>query len=213
MYCSKCGSKVGENASFCHNCGNPIHMTNVSNPNPKSTEAEFTALSKKFNIRFPFRFIIAYGIEWLGIIISLFSPICAYYYERRGEIDVSHYCTVFGGSWAYINSNYDSISIPEKGHHYAQFFAIIFLAIAILCLLMAILKKRYVLGHLITVSAYVLYSYLTLSTARNYFTHLDGENIKFTGMYIFATALIVISLFLIIIFSAGIKSINRNKTA
>ncbi len=213
MYCSKCGSKIKEYASFCHNCGNSINAKTASNPNPKSTGDERKAFSKNINIKLPFRFIIAYGIEWLGIIISLFSPICAYYYEHRGEIDISHYCTVFGGSWAYINSNYDPVSIPEKGHHYAQFFAIIFLSIAIMCLLMAILKKRYISGHLITVCAYALYSYLTLSTARKYFTHLDGENIKFTGMYIFATVLIVISLFLIIILSASTKVLNGNKTA
>ncbi|MGN0580940.1 MAG: zinc-ribbon domain-containing protein [Ruminococcus sp.] len=210
MYCSKCGSKVEENTSFCHNCGNSLYAKTASNPNPQSTKDEFKDLSKNINIKFPFQFIITYGIEWLGIIISLFSPICAYYHEYRGKIDISNYCTVFGGSWAYINSNYDPISTPEKGHHYAQFFAIIFLAIAILCLLIAILKKRYVSGHLITVFAYVLYSYLTLSTARKYFTHLDGENIKFTGMYIFATVLIGISLLLIMFFSARMKS--RNKT-
>ena len=115
----------------------------------------------------------------------------------------------------YCNFSISSILSPviSATSSFELFLLNSFLAIAILCLLMAILKKRYILGHLITVSAYVLYSYLTLSTARNYFTHLDGENIKFTGMYIFATALIVISLFLIIIFSAGIKSINRNKTA
>ncbi len=75
---------------------------------------------------------------------------------------------------------------------------------------MAILKKRYVLGHLITTSAYALYSYLTLSTARKYFTHLDGENIKFKKMYIFAAALIVISIFLII-FSVSYREFNENK--
>ncbi len=213
MYCSKCGSKVKEDASFCHNCGNPLHLQPASDSDPESVKAKSGLLPKNADWKPPIRFIIAYGIEWLGIIISLFSPICAYYREYRGEVDISNYCTVFGGSWAYINSNYDPVSTPEKGHHYAQFFAIIFLAVAILCLLMAILKKRYVPGHLITVFAYALYSYLTLSTAREYFTHLDGENIKFTGMYIFATVLIVISLFLVIIFSASYKRINGNKTA
>lgn len=213
MYCSKCGSKVNESASFCHNCGNPIHLQPASNSNLESVKAKSELLSKNSGWKPSIRFIIAYGIEWLGIIISLFSPICAYYREYRGKIDISNYCTVFGGSWAYINSNYDPVSTPEKGHHYAQFFAIIFLAVAIMCLLMAILKKRYVLGHLIAVFAYALYSYLTLHTAREHFTHLDSENIRFTGMYIFATILIAVSLFMILFFSSGMKRGKKNKTA
>lgn len=139
MYCSKCGSMVNENANFCHNCGKSINVKTVTDPDPKITEA----VSKDFkisDIKLPFSLIVAYAMEWLGIIISLFTPICAYYSDH-GKKDISHYCTVFGGSWAYINDNYNPISTPEKGHHYARFFAIIFLVIAILCLLIAILKK------------------------------------------------------------------------
>lgn len=214
MYCSNCGSELRENAIFCHNCGKSIHAETAANPEPKGAEAALKVFSKSSKMKPSFRFIVTYGLEWLGIIISLFSPICAYYREyRNGEIDISNYCTVFGGSWAYINSNYDPISTPEKGHHWAQFFGIIFLAVAILCLLMAILKKRHILGHLIIVCAYALYSYLTLSTARKYFTHLDSENIHFTGMYIFATILIVVSLFLVIIFSLREKALSGNKTS
>lgn len=212
MYCSKCGSKVKEDASFCHNCGDPIQVKTASDLYPKSMGSGFKGFLKNTDTKIPFGFIIAYGIEWLGIIISLFSPICAYYYEYKGEIDIRHYCTVFGGSWAYINTNYNPVSTPEKGHHYAQFFAIIFLGVAILCVLMAILKKRYIWGHILTVCAYALYSYLTLCTARKYFTYIDSENIKFTGMYIFATVLIGISLFLVLFFSLKIKVSNNNKT-
>lgn len=211
MYCSKCGSKLNENAAFCHNCGKQINENATSKVNSKSMSGELSISSRIFKTNPRFRFIVAYGIEWLGIIISLFSPICAYYHDY-GNKDISNYCTVFGGSWAYITSNYDPISTPEKGHRYAQFFAIIFLAAAILCLLMAVLKKRYISSHLLTIFAYALYSGLTLNTARRYFTKLDSKCIKFTGMYIFATVLIAISLFLIIIFSANRKMLNGSKT-
>lgn len=94
MYCSKCGSKVDEKSNFCYDCGKPIYAKTITNPEPKITEVGSKAFFKIFDIKLPFNFIVAYGIEWLGIIISLFSPICAYYHDY-GNKDISNYCTVF----------------------------------------------------------------------------------------------------------------------
>ena len=64
MYCSKCGSNIADNASFCPECGAATNNTNnVSNQPSQQTSSTGSSMSTKNTG------IIAY-ITWIGWIIA-----------------------------------------------------------------------------------------------------------------------------------------------
>ena len=47
-YCSKCGSEIDENATFCPNCGNPV--SNENNTSVKNDSAAIKTATKVFMV-------------------------------------------------------------------------------------------------------------------------------------------------------------------
>lgn len=198
MYCSKCGVEVKKDAKFCYKCGSAV-LEIINN----TDENEKFILRKNQN-KLSLGMMFAYGVELLSIIISLFLPICAQYYEYgKGKVRVSHRISVFSSSWAYVDSNYNVVSQPNTGQTYAKLFAFIFLAIAIFCFFWSILKDKRIIAHIITIITYFIFSGATLHMAREYFKRSD---FKFTGIHNFAVVLMILSFVLLVIFCRIQKS-------
>ena len=52
MFCTKCGAKNPEDATFCYKCGSEMYGTsdNLSDNSPKSPSVDFISDNKKVNV-------------------------------------------------------------------------------------------------------------------------------------------------------------------